>query len=100
MIRRPPRPPLFPYTTLFRSDRGDSGLDLAEEMQELWGSRLPSIVITADHTQSAQTAASARGCKILRKPVKPAALRAVMNRDRKSTRLNSSHLVSRMPSSA
>ena len=43
------------------------------------GSRLPSIVITADHTQSAQTAASARGCQILRKPVKPAALRAVMN---------------------
>ena len=26
-------------------------------MQELWGSRVPSIVITADHTQDAQTAA-------------------------------------------
>ena len=63
----------------YHLDRGDSGLDLAEEMQGLWGSRLPSIVITADHTQSAQTAASARGCQILRKPVKPAALRAVMN---------------------
>jgi DNA-binding response OmpR family regulator len=48
-------------------------------MQELWGSRVPSIVITADHTQDAQTAANAHGCKILRKPVKPAALRAVMN---------------------
>jgi Na+/proline symporter/signal transduction histidine kinase len=63
----------------YHLDRGDSGIDLAEEMQGLWGSRLPSIVITADHTQSAQTAASARGCHILRKPVKPAALRAVMN---------------------
>jgi Na+/proline symporter/CheY-like chemotaxis protein len=59
--------------------RGESGLDLAEEIQGLWGSRLPSIVITADHTQGAQSAASARGCHILRKPVKPAALRAVMN---------------------
>src|SRR2546429_6847033 len=25
MIRRPPRSTLFPYTTLFRSDRGQSG---------------------------------------------------------------------------
>ena len=64
----------------YHLDRGESGLELAEEMQELWGSRVPSIVITADHTQDAQSAASTRGCQILRKPVKPAALRAVMNR--------------------
>jgi signal transduction histidine kinase len=63
----------------FHLDRGESGLELAEQIQELWGSRVPSIVITADHTQGAQTAANARGCRILRKPVKPAALRAVMN---------------------
>src|SRR3712207_8685347 len=29
MIRRPPRSTLFPYTTLFRSDRGDQRLELA-----------------------------------------------------------------------
>jgi Na+/proline symporter/signal transduction histidine kinase len=63
----------------YHLDRGESGLDLAEEIQDLWGSRRPSIVITADHTPGAHTAASARGCRILRKPVKPAALRAVMN---------------------
>jgi signal transduction histidine kinase len=63
----------------YHLDRGESGLELAEEIQELWGSRVPSIVITADHTQGAQTAATARGCQILRKPLKPAALRAVMN---------------------
>ena len=63
----------------YHLDRGESGIELAEEMQALWGSRIPSIVITADHTQEAQTAASAQGCQILRKPVKPAALRAVMN---------------------
>jgi len=63
----------------YHLDRGVSGLQLAEEMQSLWGSKIPSIVITADHTQDAHTAANARGCKILRKPVKPAALRAVMN---------------------
>src|SRR2546429_2476908 len=55
MIRRPPRSTLFPYTTLFRSGRGD------------------------------------------RPPGRPARLRrhrgrrAQLHRDRKSTRLNSSH---------
>jgi len=63
----------------YHLDRGVSGLALAEEIQRLWGIRVPSIVITADHTQEAQTAAAALGCQILRKPVKPAALRAVMN---------------------
>lgn len=63
----------------YHLDHGESGLDLAEEMQDLWGSRVPSIVITADHTPDAQTAATARGCRILRKPVRPAALRAVIN---------------------
>ncbi|HEX4584887.1 MAG TPA: NahK/ErcS family hybrid sensor histidine kinase/response regulator [Burkholderiaceae bacterium] len=63
----------------YHLDRGISGLDLAEEMQSLWGTRVPSIVITADHTLDAHTAATAHGCRVLRKPVKPAALRAVMN---------------------
>src|SRR3712207_8892395 len=30
MIRRPPRSTLFPYTTLFRSARGDVGAELDE----------------------------------------------------------------------
>src|SRR2546422_1285682 len=30
MIRRPPRSTLFPYTTLFRSDRGLTHLDAAQ----------------------------------------------------------------------
>jgi DNA-binding response OmpR family regulator len=64
----------------YHLDRSESGLELAEEMQKTWGRRVPTLVITADHTQEAQTAATARGCQILRKPVKPAALRAVMNR--------------------
>jgi CheY-like chemotaxis protein len=63
----------------YHLDRDESGLELAEQIQELCGTRVPGIVITADHTQDAQTAANARGWQILRKPVKPAALRAVMN---------------------
>src|SRR3712207_8844148 len=32
MIRRPPRSPLFPYTTLFRSCRGPEALDMLQAM--------------------------------------------------------------------
>src|SRR2546422_1844523 len=75
MIRRPPRSTLFPYTTLFRSHRcrGDR--------------RIRSRAPAADRTR--------RGG--IREPERPAAaLRAGTHgargpRDRKSTRLNSSH---------
>src|ERR1022692_5103929 len=60
MIRRPPRSTLFPYTTLFRSDRGNSpGSRVDGHSQTLW-----------QH-----------------------AMRVAGDPDRKSTRLNSSHLV-------
>src|SRR2546422_3302513 len=65
MIRRPPRSTLFPYTTLFRSHRGH--------------------------------AARSRGRGALEVPGEPGERRAqpkrarYFERDRKSTRLNSSH---------
>src|SRR5256885_9189482 len=64
MIRRPPRSTLFPYTTLFRSHR----LRAAREAPALRGAGRP--------------APGARGVT-----------RDDALRDRKSTRLNSSHLV-------
>src|SRR5205085_8052447 len=63
MIRRPPRSTLFPYTTLFRSRCTAAGLPPA----------------TRAGGQRAQTR------------VPPPARRARRFRDRKSTRLNSSH---------
>src|SRR2546426_6150497 len=74
MIRRPPRSPLFPYTTLSRS-LGD----------------------VADHEQPAPVGERAAGDE----QRAPAALELMRlgleagehGRDRKSTRLNSSHLV-------
>src|SRR5256885_2793993 len=71
MIRRPPRSTLFPYTTLFRSARLISGV--------------PAL---GDHTLDA------RGSKSLHDF--GSAARQVLRQaqqDRKSTRLNSSHLV-------
>src|SRR5256885_5003329 len=64
MIRRPPRSTLFPYTTLFRSEQATLQADyLRAQAQHQWQQQL------AQATQTLQAA------------------------DRKSTRLNSSHLV-------
>src|SRR5256885_6027276 len=72
MIRRPPRSTLFPYTTLFRSDRffeGQSGGRRRASNDERQSGRSTSVLGVA------------------------AGARARSQRDRKSTRLNSSHLV-------
>src|SRR2546426_2647112 len=68
MIRRPPRSTLFPYTTLFRSTVRSHGL--ARTFQEL---------------KLRQLAPGRPGLDAL--------AAAFQERDRKSTRLNSSHLV-------
>src|SRR5437762_11129595 len=48
MLRRPPRSTLFPYTTLFRSNRGDVVL-VDWPFSDLTGSKLrPAIVVQAD----------------------------------------------------
>ena len=64
----------------YHLDGGVSGIWVAGELQSLWGQEVPSIIITADHTQDAKRAAGAQGYQVLPKPIKPAALRALMNR--------------------
>src|SRR2546422_5779260 len=71
MIRRPPRSTLFPYTTLFRSDR------TADEWHAL-------AVGTANVNDTPAFAQMPRG--FLCRNEQPAHIE-----DRKSTRLNSSH---------
>src|SRR5256885_13173785 len=79
MIRRPPRSTLFPYTTLFRS-----------LCRDLDGG--PSLHGTARRPDGA--AAATRGSSEPARCVHPRdRSRADWHRDRKSTRLNSSHLV-------
>src|SRR2546422_7695260 len=74
MIRRPPRSTLFPYTTLFRSP----GLQVRRSSDQL---ELTATVHLAGLTALRDA------------PVLHLALAAVIedHRDRKSTRLNSSH---------
>src|SRR2546430_10413182 len=75
MIRRPPRSTLFPYTTLFRSRRASIGRTRRGGRSAMvaagGGSRLALLAL--DHDARGRQRLLARG------------------RDRKSTRLNSSH---------
>src|SRR5256885_8226974 len=88
MIRRPPRSTLFPYTTLFRSRRFElvergfrpklypcgglshTAIEATLELRDMLGGRLPDITA-----------------------IKAGVTKYASKRDRKSTRLNSSHLV-------
>src|SRR5256885_11956944 len=92
MIRRPPRSTLFPYTTLFRSGSGDHGgafhrkggvgafREMVQALAEGW-----NIATTADVPKRARVAGL--GVIMLARD----SGRPIL--DRKSTRLNSSHLV-------
>src|SRR5256885_12655196 len=85
MIRRPPRSTLFPYTTLFRSQhqehaRGHEGLKLAGA----------AAMPFREDEQRAVAAGHGFGGRDHRLVLPPGGARAL---DRKSTRLNSSHLV-------
>src|SRR3712207_7148126 len=76
MIRRPPRSTLFPYTTLFRSDiRGAGSQHVAQDGGD--------PVVPAHHEQRL-----GREPRVL-EPHRDHVLAG--GRDRKSTRLNSSH---------
>src|SRR3712207_8156272 len=77
MIRRPPRSTLFPYTTLFRSDR--MGLSL-RQCNAGCGERLSQPLRRLGSYQPA--AGDDDACRLVGMQVQG---------DRKSTRLNSSH---------
>src|SRR5256885_6184282 len=86
MIRRPPRSTLFPYTTLFRSARtgGEVGVGLLV-------ADLGDVAVDAHLAFERRPHEHDRGARVGRQL---AALPArAIGVDRKSTRLNSSHLV-------
>src|SRR2546430_12188937 len=73
MIRRPPRSPLFPYTALFRSirvARGATGRDVLLKFDGCYHGHADSLLVKAGSG---------------------GATFGIPDRDRKSTRLNSSH---------
>src|SRR5256885_8389827 len=82
MIRRPPRSTLFPYTTLFRSHAIVNHLAAATKSAEEF-----LVAPRGVHLKF--------GCEHIRNELEPHLVIAATGRavDRKSTRLNSSHLV-------
>src|SRR5256885_3890322 len=77
MIRRPPRSTLFPYTTLFRSGNGTT----ANPSTGPPGSSVP-VAVSGIAGAASITTGAYHTCALLGDGT-----------DRKSTRLNSSHLV-------
>src|SRR3712207_7527873 len=77
MIRQPPRSTLFPYTTLFRSfalDGGEALVPMLDAVLEVGGDLgLKEVVIGMAHRGRLNV------------------LTNILGKDRKSTRLNSSH---------
>ncbi len=61
----------------YHLDRGD-GIEAIAELRSRFGADLPAILITADRSPSVRDLARAQGIQVLHKPVKPAALRALM----------------------
>jgi signal transduction histidine kinase/CheY-like chemotaxis protein len=62
----------------FHLDHGECGLESIRRLRDVRGALLPAIVITADYSTDVTDAVLAAGCEILRKPVKPAELRALV----------------------
>src|SRR3989442_6249970 len=85
MIRRPPRSTLFPYTTLFRSGAGLLNARINPGVKAHSGSRFLTLTIKSDNALVENR--FARGTCTLTLLRLPEA-----ERDRKSTRLNSSHV--------
>src|SRR5258708_17013937 len=75
MIRRPPRSTLFPYTTLFRS----AGADIIDRTRSLARGGADRLAL--------------RGVERRRRRFLDHLLVPPLQRDRKSTRLNSSHQI-------
>src|SRR5258708_31836650 len=80
MIRRPPRSTLFPYTTLFRSGSADD--------PHPFGAILGGGLVSDVSLRGADVGAADAGDDARRKENGEA-----VRRDRKSTRLNSSHQI-------
>jgi signal transduction histidine kinase/CheY-like chemotaxis protein len=58
----------------------ETGIDCMARIRRLAGYDIPAVLITADRLPGVETEARANGMQLLRKPIKPAALRALMSR--------------------
>src|SRR3712207_7335986 len=88
MIRRPPRSTLFPYTTLFRS----AGEDEVRDLRARRHARLDQLPVERRERHALPRQAGGRPARdAMEVGPQRSAGQSAETRDRKSTRLNSSH---------
>ena len=61
---------------------GTNGIDAIRKLRWKFGADLPASLITADRTKPVRDQAESNSISVLRKPVKPAALRAFLSQSR------------------
>ena len=63
----------------YHLDDGLTGIAVIEQIREACGKDLPAMIITADHSPAVAELARRHGHHLLKKPLKPAKLRALMS---------------------
>lgn len=76
MVRRDFQPDVI--LADYHLDDGATGTQVVEAVRAISGRNVPAIVITADHSPETAVEVAAFGCELLRKPVRPAELRALI----------------------
>src|SRR3712207_8853909 len=89
MMRRPPRPTLFPYTTLFRSVASVDDVRALDTLAARLTAEAPDVALAA--RTGPATVEPARCAEPAHLLIWAAEAEAPPREDRKSTRLNSSH---------
>ena len=64
----------------YHLDNKVTGLEIIEALRSAAGQAIPAAIVTADHSDEVAELIREAGHTLLRKPVKPAALRALVNR--------------------
>lgn len=73
-LGRPPDIALVDY----HLDEGRTGVDVVRTLRDRFGSDFPAVVVTGDWSPEVAADVSAAKCELLRKPTRPAELRALM----------------------
>jgi len=64
----------------YHLDDGVTGIEVIRDLRTRWPTHVPAIIVTADHSESVQDEIRKSGDARLHKPIKPAALRALLSR--------------------
>ena len=76
-VENAPRTPAALLVDYHLSD-DDTGLGTISAIRAAWGP-LPAVVITADHSDEVRENVRLAGVRLVRKPIRPAGLRAALN---------------------